>query len=125
MISKVTNFNTVDAYIAGFPIEIQKRLNDLRATIRKTAPQAEEVISYQMPAYKYKGMLLYFAAHKNHIGFYPASTGIEAFKNELSQYKRSKGTIQFPHDKPMPMKLITQIIKFRIIENDEKAERKN
>jgi len=107
----------VDDYIAGFPAGTQKMLLSLRHAIRKAAPGSEETISYQMPAYKYHGMLVYFAGYKNHIGFYPTSTGIKNFKKELAGYKVSKGTIQFPLDKPVPLKLIASITKFRMKEN--------
>lgn len=112
----------VDDYIATFPNEVQEILNKLRATVKKAAPEAEEVISYQMPAYKYHGILVYFAAHKNHIGFYPTGSGVEIFKGELSDYKTSKGTIQFPYSKKLPLKLIADIVMFRTIENLEKAK---
>ena len=92
----------VDAYIAGFPKDTQTLLEQLRTAIMKAAPDAEEVISYQMPAYKYFGMLVYFAGYKNHIGFYPGAAGIETFKKELSIYKGAKGSVQFPLDKPLP-----------------------
>lgn len=114
----------IDEYIAMFPSDIQEILNELRATIKKAAPEAEEVISYQMSAFKYYGMLVYFAAFKNHIGFYPMASGIETFKKELSVYKGAKGSVQFPLDEPMPLGLITKIVKFRIRENLEHAESK-
>ncbi len=110
-----------DAYIAGYPKETQKNLKQLRATIKKAAPQAEEVISYGMPAYKWNGMLVYFAAYEKHIGFYPGSSGIAAFKKELASYKTSKGTVQFPVDEPVPLPLVARIVKFRLKENQEKA----
>ena len=110
----------VDDYIAGFPAPTQKMLHSLRNAIRKAAPGAEETISYQMPAYKFHGMLVYFAGYKNHIGFYPTSTGIKKFAKELTAYKGSKGTVQFPLDKPLPLKLISAITKYRLKENLEK-----
>lgn len=110
-----------DAYIAGYPKETQKNLKLLRATIKKAAPQAEEIISYGMPAYKWNGMLVYFAAYEKHIGFYPGSSGIAAFKKELASYKTSKGTVQFPVDEPVPLPLIARIVKFRLKENQEKT----
>jgi uncharacterized protein YdhG (YjbR/CyaY superfamily) len=110
-----------DTYIAGYPKETQKNLKLLRATIKKAAPQAEEIISYGMPAYKWNGMLVYFAAYEKHIGFYPGSSGIAAFKNELASYKTSKGTVQFPVEEPVPLPLIARIVKFRLKENQEKA----
>ena len=110
-----------DAYIAGYPKETQRSLKQLRATIKKAAPQAEEIISYGMPAYKWNGMLVYFAAYEKHIGFYPGSSGIAAFKKELASYKTSKGTVQFPVEEPVPLPLIARIVKFRLKENQEKA----
>ena len=114
----------VEAYIAGFPAETQKLLLGLRNAIKKAAPKAEETISYRMPAYKYHGMLVYFAGYKNHIGFYPTSSGIREFKKELSAYKGSKGTVQFPLGTPLPLKLISSITRFRIKENLAKEEMK-
>lgn len=107
----------VDEYIAGFPKETQTLLKQLRAAIMKAAPGAEEVISYQMPAYRYNGMLVYFAGYKNHIGFYPGAAGIEAFKKELSTFKGAKGSVQFPLEKPLPVQLITKIVAFRVKQN--------
>jgi uncharacterized protein YdhG (YjbR/CyaY superfamily) len=114
----------VDEYIASFPKEIQKILKQLRATIKKAAPKSEEVISYSMPAYKMNGMLVWFAAHSKHIGFYPRISGIEAFKKELSIYKGAKGSVQFPFEKPLPLQLITKIIKFRVQENSNRIKKK-
>jgi uncharacterized protein YdhG (YjbR/CyaY superfamily) len=115
--------NTIDEYIETFPVEIQSILEKLRRTIRKAAPEAAEVISYQMPAFKQNGVLVYFAAHQNHIGFYPTSSGIAAFKKELSAYKGSKGAVQFPLDQPLPFDLVEKIVKFRVKEN--LAKKKN
>jgi uncharacterized protein YdhG (YjbR/CyaY superfamily) len=115
-------FVSVDAYIATFPKETQKILEELRATIKAAAPEAKEKISYQMPAFALKGNLVYFAAWKNHIGFYPTSSGTEAFKKELSIYESAKGSVKFPIDKPLPLELITKIVKFRVTENLKKAE---
>ena len=108
---------TVDEYIALFPPEVKVLLKQLRKLITTTAPDAEEVLSYQMPAYKYNGMLIYFAAHKNHIGLYPFKSAIHAFQKELTNYEGAKGTVRFPFDKPLPEKLITKIVKFRVKEN--------
>ncbi len=113
-----------DQYISAFPEEIQKILEELRATIKHAAPKAEEVISYGMPAFKLNGMLVYFAAYKNHFGFYPTPTGIEAFEKELSIYKGAKGSVQFPVDNALPLKLIAKIVKFRVAENIQKANGK-
>ena len=116
--------NDIDEYIAAFPKGTQKLLEQLRATIRKAAPDGEEVISYKMPAYKLNGMLVWYAAYKKHIGFYPTSTPIKFFKDELSDCKTSKGAIQFPIDKPLPHRLITKIVKFRVKENLSKSKTK-
>lgn len=107
----------VDIYIAGFPAETRKFLGQIREAILKAAPGAEEVISYQMPAYKLNGMLVYFAGYKNHIGFYPTGSGIESFKHKLSGYKTSKGTVQIPLNQPLPLDLITEMVRFRVNEN--------
>jgi uncharacterized protein YdhG (YjbR/CyaY superfamily) len=114
----------VDLYIASFPTETQVKLRQMRSTILRAAPLAEEVISYKMPAYKLNGMLVYFAGYKNHIGFYPTARGIEAFKEQLSIYKGAKGSVQFPLDQPLPVKLIASIVKYRVNENMEKPKRK-
>jgi len=117
--------SSVDEYISGFPAELREMLLKVRATIKKAAPAAEEMISYGIPAYKLHGRpLVYFAGHKNHVGFYATPTGHEAFKDELSKYKQGKGSVQFPLDKPMPLKLIEKIVKFRVKENTEKAKEK-
>jgi len=118
--TKPENF---DEYIAAFPVETQKRMKQIRATVKKAAPQAEEVISYGMPSFRLNGRLLYFAAFKNHIGFYPMATGVEAFRSLLSDYKWAKGSIQFPLSKPVPTDLITNIVKFRVMENLSKAKK--
>ncbi|HII85792.1 TPA: DUF1801 domain-containing protein [Candidatus Bathyarchaeota archaeon] len=110
-------YKTVDEYIAFFPNNLQIKLQELRQTIRESAPDAEEVISYGMPAYRLSGILVYFAAFKKHIGFYPTSSGVEAFREELSDYETSKGTIRFPLNKPIPLELVTKIVKFRVDEN--------
>jgi uncharacterized protein YdhG (YjbR/CyaY superfamily) len=114
----------IDEYISGFPVEIQEKLISLRETINKAAPEAVENIAYQMPAFTLDGPLVYFAAFEKHIGFYPVPSGIEAFKEELSVYKQGKGSVQFPLDKPLPMKLIAEIVRFRAEENRIKAELK-
>ena len=114
----------IEEYIASFPKAIQELLEQFKAIIKKAAPQAEEVISYGMPAFKMNGMLVYFAAHTKHIGFYPVSSAITVFKKELTVYQWSKGTIRFPLDKPLPIRLITKIVKFRVTENLQKAKAK-
>jgi uncharacterized protein YdhG (YjbR/CyaY superfamily) len=110
-------FGTIDEYIKTFPPDVQKILERLRQTIRKAVPEAEEVISYQMPAFKLKSNLVYFAAFKKHIGFFPTASGVAAFKKELSDYATSPGTVQFPLDKPIPYDLVTKIVLFRKKEN--------
>jgi len=123
MISKAPT--SIDEYIADFPEEIQSLLNQVRSTIKQAAPDAEESIGYGMPAYKLHGRpLVYFAAFKNHIGFYATPTGHAEFAKELSKYKQGKGSVQFPIDQPMPLKLIAQIVEFRVIENQKKAKAK-
>jgi uncharacterized protein YdhG (YjbR/CyaY superfamily) len=114
---------TVDEYIAVFEPHIQLRLQQLRQTIINTVPKAEEIISYQMPAYKLHGMLVYFAGYKNHIGFYPGAGGIAAFKKELSVYKGAKGSVQFPHERALPLGLVSKIVRFRVKQNMEKEKK--
>jgi uncharacterized protein YdhG (YjbR/CyaY superfamily) len=116
--------NKVDEYINQYPKKIQWRLKEIRSAIKKAAPQAEEIISYGMPAYKLNGMLVWFAAHTKHIGFYPRVSGIEKFKNELSKYKTSKGSVQFPNESSLPINLITKIVKFRLKEILQRAKTK-
>ncbi len=117
-------FSTIDEYIATFPEETQKILQELRATIKAAAPGATEKISYQMPTFFLNGNLIHFAAFKNHIGLYPTPSGTEAFKQELSIYESGKGSIRFPIDQPMPLKLVSEIVRFRVAENMKKAESK-
>ncbi len=111
---------TIDQYIAAFPGEVQRLLQQMRETIRKAAPSAEETISYAIPTFKLNGNLVHFAAFKNHIGFYPGPSGIEAFKKELSAYEGAKGSVQFPLDEPLPLALVTKVVKFRVKENGQK-----
>jgi uncharacterized protein YdhG (YjbR/CyaY superfamily) len=110
-------FETIDEYIAIFPKNVQEILEELRQVIKDSAPNAEEAISYQMPAFRLNGVLVYFAAFKNHIGFYPTSSAVAEFKKELSRYELSKGTIRFPLDEPIPFDLVKKIVKFRVREN--------
>jgi uncharacterized protein YdhG (YjbR/CyaY superfamily) len=117
---KAAPAKNVDEYVAAQPKAVQSILNKFRSTIKAAAPGAEEVISYQMPAYKYNGMLVFFAAWKTHIGLYPAGA-MKAFEKELEGYERSKGTIKFPLDKRIPYGLISKIVKSRITENEMKA----
>jgi uncharacterized protein YdhG (YjbR/CyaY superfamily) len=114
----------INEYIALFPKEVQEILEKLRATIKKAAPEAKETINYAIPTFTLEGNLVHFAAFKNHIGFYPAPSGIEAFKKELSAYEGAKGSVQFPMDKPLPWSLVTRIVKFRVKENQERAKHK-
>lgn len=114
------SFKNIDEYIAIQTPEVQILLVQMRQTIQKAAPEAEEFISYNMPAYKYHGMLVYFAAYKNHIGFYATPTGHSEFKDELSVYKQGKGSVQFPLSKPLPLDLISRIVAFRVKENLKK-----
>ena len=110
-------FKTIDEYIEAFPTNVQNILEKMRKTIRKAAPEAIEAINYQMPTFKLNGKnLVHFAAFKNHIGFYPIPSGIEAFKEELSQYKQGKGSVQFPIDKPIPYDLVEKVVKYRVKE---------
>lgn len=120
-----TAITTIDAYIATFPVSTQALLQKMRNTITKAAPKAEETISYGMPTFKLQGNLVHFAGYKNHIGFYPAPSGIEAFADELEKYKTSKGAIQFPVDEKLPLALVTKIVKFRVKENLAKAVAKS
>ena len=121
MKSASTAPQSIDAYIATCPPEVQPILEKIRGIVRKEAPEAEEAISYQMPTFKLNGNLVHFAAFKQHIGFYPTPTGTEKFQKQLTPYKHAKGSIQFPLDQPIPYDLITQIVKFRIKENRAKA----
>lgn len=124
MNSDQTAPKTIDEYIAGFPDDVQAILQKIRITVREAAPQAQETIKYRMPTFTLKGNLVHFAAFKNHIGFYPIPTGIEAFKQDLSVYKQGKGSVQFPLDQPIPYDLIGRIVAFRVKENLEKAAAK-
>ena len=112
---------TIDEYIAGFPPNVRRLLRQVRATIRKAAPKAEEKISYQIPTLFLHGNLVHFGAFKEHIGCYPAPMGLKEFEKELSKYAGSKGSVRFPLDQPMPLGLITRIVKFRVKKNLERA----
>ena len=125
MESNKVRFNSIDEYIATFPEEIRTILQEIRETIKAAAPDAKEKISYQMPTFALKGNLVHFAAFKNHIGFYPTPSGIEAFKEELARYQGAKGSIRFPLDEPMPLDLITRMVKMKVAENLRKAELKS
>jgi len=114
--------NSIDEYIATFPDEIQKIMEEVRATIKKAAPEATEAIKYAIPTFVFHGNLVHFAALKNHIGFYPAPEGMEKFDKELSVYKTGKGSVQFPLDQPIPFDLIAKITAFRVRQNSEKKK---
>jgi uncharacterized protein YdhG (YjbR/CyaY superfamily) len=124
MEEKKITFQSVDEYILQFPPEVQEILQKLRKVIKESAPEAEEKISWQMPTFVLHGNLVHFAAHKNHIGFYPAPSGIDAFEDELSEYRGGKGTLKFPIKKPLPYDVISKIVKLRVDENIKKAEEK-
>ncbi|MEF3354928.1 DUF1801 domain-containing protein [Paenibacillus sp. GYB006] len=124
MDEKKAKVESVDEYISQFPAEIQEILQKLRKVIKEAAPDAVEKISYQMPTFALSGNLVHYAAFKNHIGFYPAPSGIEAFKEELSGYKGAKGSVQFPLNQELPYELISRIVQFRAAENKEKAAAK-
>ena len=117
MKSPKKEYKTIDEYIALFPKDIQKILQQLRLAIRDSAPDAVEAINYQMPTFKLNGNLIHFAAAKSHIGFYPTPSAIEAFEEELSDYEVSKGTVRFPMNKPIPLDLVKRIVRFRVKEN--------
>jgi uncharacterized protein YdhG (YjbR/CyaY superfamily) len=117
MENKKTGFQTIDAYIKAFPEDVQQILSGLREAIKAVAPGAGETFCYGIPTFTLDGNLVHFAAYKSHIGFYPTSSGIDAFKMELSAYKTSRGTVQFPIDKPLPLALIKKIVSFRVAEN--------
>jgi uncharacterized protein YdhG (YjbR/CyaY superfamily) len=114
----------IDEYIASFPKDTQKMLEEMRTAINKAAPNAEETIKYAIPTFTFHGNLVHFAAYKNHIGFYPAPSAIEAFEKELSTYEGAKGSVQFSLDAPLPIALIKRIVKFRVLENSEKMKAK-
>ena len=117
MQNTATSPTTIDHYIAGYPKVVQKLLQQVRETIKKVVPDAEEAISYGIPTFKLNGNLVHFGGFKQHIGFYPGAGGIKAFEKELSAYKGAKGSVQFPIDRPMPLDIITAITKFRVAQN--------
>lgn len=117
----IARAQSIDEYISVFPKQTQRLMQKLRLAIRKAAPKAMEVISYGMPAFSQEGMLVYFAAYKSHIGFYPTGSGINAFKNEIRGFKHSKGAVQFPLDKELPLDLVRRMVKFKLEENKLKA----
>jgi len=111
------DFKSIDEYIAAFPKNVQSVMEKLRKAIKEQSPQTTEAISYQMPTFKLNGNLVHFAAYKKHIGFYPTPSAIEAFKEKLSGYKTSKGAVQFPLDKPLPIDLVKEMVRYRVKEN--------
>jgi uncharacterized protein YdhG (YjbR/CyaY superfamily) len=115
-----SGYRTIDEYIKSCPGGVQSKLKQLRSLIKRIAPEAQEKISYQMPTFYLNGNLVHFAAHSNHIGFYPTPSGIENFQKELSKYKSSKGAVQFPLDEPLPLRTVERIVKFRVEENSKK-----
>jgi len=114
----------IDEYIQAYPKNVQVLLQKMRLTIRKAAPDAEETISYSMPAFRQHGILVWFAAFKNHIGFYPGASCIAIFKSELSRFKNAKGSVQFPLDEPLPLSLVGKIVKYRVSEQFRKQIKK-
>jgi uncharacterized protein YdhG (YjbR/CyaY superfamily) len=116
-------YSTIDEYIDSRPKEVRARLIKLRSLIRSIVPQASEIISYQMPTFYLNGNLIHFAAHSNHIGFYPTPSGITQFRKELEKYVTSKGTIQFPLEQPLPLGLIRKIVEFRVKENSNRKRK--
>jgi uncharacterized protein YdhG (YjbR/CyaY superfamily) len=118
-----SQFKTIDEFIASYPKNVRDVLEELRRAIRESAPNAEETISYGIPTFDLNGRhLVHFSAYKNHVGFYPTSSGIKAFKKELSPFKTSKGTVQFPLNKPIPLDLVKKIVKFRVKENESEKK---
>lgn len=117
-----TSITTIDQYMLGFPEEVRALLGQMRETIRKAAPEATEKISYQIPTFDHHGNLVHFAAFAHHIGFYPGPTGIASFAEELKKYKSAKGSVQFPMGEPLPLELVTRIVKFRVAENAQKRK---
>ncbi len=124
MLATKQTFQTIDEYVKTFPKNIQKILGTVRQAIKKSAPAAEEAISYQIPTFKLNGNLVHFAAFKNHIGFYPGAEAIKVFPKEIVSYKSSKGAIQFPIDKPMPLTLIRKIVEYRVKVNSSNDSKK-
>ena len=108
--------STIDEYIGYYPADVQQLLQQIRLAVAKAAPKAVETISYSMPAFRQNGIIVWFAAFKNHIGFYPGVSGIAHFKKELSRFKSAKGSVQFPMDEPLPLGLVSRIVRFRVAE---------
>ncbi len=125
MCASKRKFKSIEDYIGASPRSVRGILQELRQTIKRAAPEAEETISYQMPAFKLNGILVWFAAFKNHIGFYPKVSAVEAFEEKLVGFKVSKGTIQFPLKEPIPYDLVAEIVKFRVQENSSKIKQRS
>ncbi len=119
-----TGYTTIDEYIAQFSGDVRDRLEQIRKTIREAAPDAIEKISWQMPTFAQKGNVIHFAAGKRHIGIYPGASGVEAFADRLAEYKTSKGAIQLPNDRPLPLELVAEITRYRVLENEREAQQK-
>src|SRR5215510_13237166 len=125
MKSKKDGFGPIDEYIESFPKDVQKILKQVRGTIKAAAPDTEEKISYNIPTFTLNGRyLIYFAGWKNHISIYPIPTGTDAFNKQIAKYAEGKGTLKFPLDKPLPLKLITKIVKLKLAESLKKADKK-
>jgi uncharacterized protein YdhG (YjbR/CyaY superfamily) len=118
--SSTSDVTTIDEYIRGFPNDVQAKLSALRSTIKRSAPEATEKISYRMPTFYLNGNLVHFAAFEHHIGFYPTPSGISRFQKDLKKYKSAKGSVQFPLDEPLPLELIAEIVEFRVGEASRK-----
>jgi uncharacterized protein YdhG (YjbR/CyaY superfamily) len=124
MVTGKKGYSSIDEYIRSFPEHIQKKLEEIRNVIKELVPEAQEKISYQIPAFSLNGNLVWFAGYAKHIGFYPGASGIKAFKSELSKYKYAKGSVQFPIEEPLPIELIKKIVNFKVEENLKKKKKK-
>lgn len=117
----MTPVASIDAYHAGFPAEVQERLQLVRELIRREAPAATECINYGIPTFRFHGNLVHYGAYEKHLGFYPGASGMAAFSEQLSAFKQGKGSVQFPHDQPVPLELVAEIVRYRLKENEEMA----
>ncbi len=122
--SRRSDVQTIDEYIAGFPPATQRLLQQVRAVIQASAPEATETISYAVPTFDLNGHLVHFAAFAGHIGLYPTPSGIEEFEEELKPYRSGKGSLRFPLDEPLPLDLISRIVEFRVLENTSKPAKR-
>ncbi len=118
-----TDYQSIDEYINAFPRDVQQVLEGIRQAVHEAAPEAKEVISYQMPTFRQNGILVHFGAHTHHIGFYPTPSAINAFEEELAEYESAKGSVKFPLDKPMPFDLIKEMVQYKVEENRTKPEK--